>query len=531
MKSRTSCITAMSLLTVLACAAPLAAQGSQDRKDQHHHYTLIDIGTFGGPSSYFNSLSLTDRFGFGTAFYGFAHVFNQRGILVGFADTSTLDPYPAFCYTPDCFVSHAFQWQGGIKTDLGVLPGGASSAAFWINSKGLIAGNSENGEMDPLIPGLPEVRAVLWKQGEITDLGTLGGNESFAEAVNDRGQVTGLALNAIPDPFSFYYVFLYGFSNGTQTRGFLWDNGVMQDLGTLGGPDTFPNLVNQRGQVAGFSYTNSTPDPNTGLPTFHPFLWEKGKGMTDLGSFGGAATASVNGLNERGEVVGGTDLPGDTQAHPFLWDGEKLIDLIAPPFGGDGYGEASWINEAGEVVGLAGLPVPCADSGHQIQHAFLWKNGEMMDLGTVAGSPNSQGSFINSKTQIVGLSFACDFSVRDAILWEHGSMVDLNALISPDSPFHLYSASFIDDQGEIAVFGLLANGDKHALLLIPCDENHPDIEACDYSLLDAAAATRQSPARVMQKRTTPAPRPLRLFGRRGLTFNPGQTGARNAEGR
>jgi len=362
----------------------------------------------------------------------------------------------------------------------------------------LIAGNSENGEMDPLIPGLPEVRAVLWKQKEITDLGTLGGNESFAEAVNDRGQVTGLALNAIPDPFSFYYVLLYGSSNGTQTRGFLWDNGVMQDLGTLGGPDTFPNLVNQRGQVAGFSYTNSTPDPNTGLPTFHPFLWEKGKGMKNLGSFGGAATASVNGLNERGEVVGGTDLPGDTQAHPFLWDGEKLIDLIAPPFGGDGYGEASWINEAGEVVGLAGLPVPCADSGHEIQHAFLWRDGVMTDLGTVAGSPNSQGSYINSKTQVVGLSFACDFSVHDAILWENGSMIDLNALISPDTPFHLYSASFIDDRGEIAAFGSLVNGDRHALLLTPCDENHPDIEGCDYSLLDAAAATRHSPAPVMQ---------------------------------
>jgi len=118
MKSRTSCITTMTLLTVLACAAPLAAQGSQDRKDQHHHYKVIDIGTFGGPSSYFNSLSLTDRFRFGTVFYGFAHVRNQRGILVGLADTSTPDPYPAFCYTPDCFVSHAFQWRRGIKTDL-----------------------------------------------------------------------------------------------------------------------------------------------------------------------------------------------------------------------------------------------------------------------------------------------------------------------------------------------------------------------------------------------------------------------------
>jgi uncharacterized membrane protein len=63
-------------------------------------------------------------------------------------------------------VTHAFQLTNGIRTDLGTLPGGASSAAFWINAKGWITGNSENGETNPLIPGLPEVLAVLWKQGE-----------------------------------------------------------------------------------------------------------------------------------------------------------------------------------------------------------------------------------------------------------------------------------------------------------------------------------------------------------------------------
>ncbi len=281
MKPRTlTWVPALTLLTVLAIPVRLAAQDNQEhnKKHKHHHYQVIDIGTFGGAQSFFNSLSLTDRFGFGTAFYGFARVRNNQGSLVGFADTPALDPYAPFCYTPDCFVSHAFQWQEGVKTDLGVLPGGTSSAAFSINSKGLIVGNSQNGDIDPLIPGLPEVRAVLWKRGEITDLGTLGGNESFAEAVNNRGQVTGLALNAVPDPFSFFYIFLYGSLGGTQTRAFLWDDGVMQDLGTLGGPDAFPSLVNQRGQVAGFSYINSTPDPNTGLPTYHPFLWEKGKG-------------------------------------------------------------------------------------------------------------------------------------------------------------------------------------------------------------------------------------------------------------
>jgi probable HAF family extracellular repeat protein len=132
------------------------------------------------------------------------------------------------------------------------------------------------------------------------------------------------------------------------------------------------------------------------------------------------------------------------------------------------------------------------------EHAFLWRKGVMKDLGTVAGTPNSQASFINSKTQIVGLSFACDFSVFNAILWENGSMVDLNTLIPPNSPFHLYSASFIDDRGQIAAFGLLPNFDSHAVLLIPCDENHPGIESCDYSFVDALTTADVRPAQANQ---------------------------------
>jgi hypothetical protein len=144
------------LFAALAIPASLAAQDNRKpgNKDRHHHYKLIDLGTFGGPSSYFNSLHLTVVFGFGTVFYNLAQISSPQGVFVGFADTSTPDPYPAFCYTPDCFVAHAFQLHEGVETDLGVLPGGASSAAFWINADNWITGNSENGETDPLIPGL-----------------------------------------------------------------------------------------------------------------------------------------------------------------------------------------------------------------------------------------------------------------------------------------------------------------------------------------------------------------------------------------
>lgn len=78
--------------------------------------------------------------------------------------------------------------------------------------------------VDPLFFGFAEGRAVLWKDGKALDLGTLGGNESTAFSVNSRGQVVGVATNTIPDPFSFF---------GTQLRAFLWQDGAMQDLGTL----------------------------------------------------------------------------------------------------------------------------------------------------------------------------------------------------------------------------------------------------------------------------------------------------------
>jgi len=65
----------------------------------------------------------------------------------------------------------------------------------------------------------------------------------------------------------------------------------------------------------------------------------------------------------------------------------------------------------------------------------------------------------------------------------------------------------INDRGEIAGVGILPNGDAHAVLLVPCDEHHPGVKGCDYSLVDATAATRQSAVTFIQKpATTHCPR-------------------------
>ena len=331
MKSRIfACFTAMSLFAALAVPVGLAAQDNEDHNNhqKHHRYKLIDVGTFGGPGSSTQN----------------AQVVNNQGTVAGGADTSTPDPnFPNTCIFCGPFIAHAFQWQKGVLTDLGALPGVNTSGAFWISDSGLSVGFSENGAIDPLL-GIPGIDAVLWMNDQIIDLGTLeGGHEAVALAVNSHVQVAGVSANLVPDPFG---------PVGTQNRTFLWQNGVMEDLGTLGGPDAgFLGLagnveINERGQVVACSYTNSTPNPVTGTPTLDPFLWGRGT-MLDLGSLGGTSGCAIF-LNNRGQVVGYSNLAGDLTFHPFLWDRGLLTDLGT--FGGDN-GMAFSINEGGHVVG------------------------------------------------------------------------------------------------------------------------------------------------------------------------------------
>jgi uncharacterized membrane protein len=162
---------------------------------------------------------------------------------------------------------------------LGALPGVNNSISLWINSRSWVVGASENGAIDPLT-GLPEMDAVLWRDGQIVNLGTLGGNASAANAVNNHGQVVGGALNPVADPFSatFTQSFtpftppLLFFPVATQAHAFLWQSGAMHDLGTLGGPDSVAWFVNERGQVVGQSSINETPNTCTGVPTVDPFF-------------------------------------------------------------------------------------------------------------------------------------------------------------------------------------------------------------------------------------------------------------------
>lgn len=210
MNATTSPLLRISIL-LCALAVPLGLAAEDHAKAlRHHHYKLIDFGTFGGPTS-----GTQDEL----------QVLNNRGMVAGTADTSVPN-HPNSCvpFCTDAFIAHAFLWSKGVVHDLGSLPGSNTSNANWISDSGLVAGFSETEAIDPLL-GVREMHAVLWKNGELMDLGTLeGGYESVAFAVNNRGQVAGAAFNTTPDPFN---------PIGTQQRTFIWENGVMRDLGTL----------------------------------------------------------------------------------------------------------------------------------------------------------------------------------------------------------------------------------------------------------------------------------------------------------
>jgi len=463
------------LLAVLAIAAVMAVPrtSAQVAKREHPRYVVRDLGTFGGPQSRFFSEPVVESV-------------NNRGTVVGGADTPVPDPT---CFV-DCNILHAFEWKRGVLTDLGTLPGGANSFALWINERGLILGLSETGVIDPPT-GVPEQVAVLWKDGEIKNLGTLeGGSFSFPNAMNNRGQVVGVAQNTIPDPFS-----LLGLR--TQSRAFLWQEGVMLDLGDLGGPDSWAASINAHGAVAGWSFTDSSPNPATGVPTTHPFLWQDGT-MHDLGTLAGGTYAVVGSLqspgagaslNNRGQVIGTSNLAGDLIHHPFLWDDGALTDLGT--LGGN-IGEAWWINNEGEIVGRADLP------GSQVHHAFLWKDGKMIDLGAAPGQPCSTAIDINSRGQIIIDTGICGVGGGPGMLWENGKLYDLNTLISSNPGLAVGDVSFINDRGEIAATGVLANGDQHAILLVPCDEEHSELKGCDDDPREAVTETPARPAQTAQ---------------------------------
>jgi probable HAF family extracellular repeat protein len=513
-RNLTATIAAITLFAALALPVQLAAQQTR--------YKFIDIGTFGGPNS---SPAFQPFFDFTTA-----QNLSNTGTFIGQAELST----PGTCFlNEDCLVQHAFQWRNGVFTDLGSLAEGLSSAAEWVAGNGFVAGVSEY--IDPATSA-PESRAVLWKKGGVVNLGTLpratrevreiGFPDSIAFAVNNNGHIVGMSTNDTADPNPNMFTDTVG---DPEPRAVLWQGNHIRDLGTLGGTDSVALLINEQGQVVGQSYTADTNQPapfcGGGVPlNLHGFIWEDGV-MTDIGTLGGSCAFTYS-LNNRGQIVGQSAVAGDAASHPYLWDPRLgIIDLFQRDRGtiGGSYGYAQWINDAGAVVGSV------TNQGDQALLAVLWTpDGAIHNLGALDGDPCSATDAINSKGQVVGGSgfYAADFfpacttAVEHAFLWENGTMLDLNAFVPVGSDLTLNEAVFINDRGVISGFATNANGDQRAFLLIPCGSSNT--EGCEGGT-SATTATRVNPATVQAPTTAnrsitrfrgSANRIMRPFGRR-----------------
>lgn len=254
---------------------------------------------------------------------------NAAGQVVGFADAGFLR-----------FTYHAFLWQNGAIRDLGGLPGPLpnDSKAYHINDAGQVVGSA-------FLPNGDE-RAVLWQDGTIGELGTLGGRTSYALAVNAGGQVVGSAR--LPDGIE---------------HAFFWESGTMHDLGTLpGGMVSGASQINTMGHVVGYSMTASL--------MAHAVVWRDGI-IQDLGTLGGPNSFG-RAINDAGQVSGSSQTAAGNY-HAFLWQDGRMQDLgtLPPPF--DAYSFASGISPSGEVIG---------NSGGNI--AFLWSAADGMENLTSA---------------------------------------------------------------------------------------------------------------------------------------------------
>jgi len=247
----------------------------------------------------------------------------------------------------------------------------------------------------------------------MTPLPTLGGNNGEATAINNRGEVAGFAENSSPDPGCPAPQVLH-------FKPVVWEKGVIHKLPTLGGhPDGVAFMINENGQAVGGSGTCVTFNPIDlyNLVPVHALLWEKGK-ATDLGNLGGT-TGQAGGnialdINNQGQVVGNSDLAGDTTFHAFLWT----------------------------------------------------KRTGTQDLGTLSGDVASLSISINDAGSVVGASLDTNFNPR-AFLWEKGVMTDLNTLIAGDSPLYLLTGCSINSRGEIIGLGLTSTGEIHTYLATP----------------------------------------------------------------
>jgi probable HAF family extracellular repeat protein len=255
-----------------------------------------------------------------------------------------------------------------------------------------------------------------------TDLGTLGGRNSIANAVNDTGEIVG---QSNPADSSYY-------------RAIVWNGTIPTELPIAVSGRSAAYDINNRGEIVG--------NELFGFPT----LWNGTEAKT-LATPGNRGYAYA--INNRGQVAGRLDLPHSEGSRAVVWNGTKLTELDAVGT----YNSARAINNRGQAAGSSDFP-----SGYN--HAVLWNGTAATDLGTLGGH-SSFAYAINNRGQLVGSSNVNpeDDNLYHATIWNGTHATDLGTLGGPSSfAYSINTAGLVVGTSDIA--SPTHSGERHATL-------------------------------------------------------------------
>jgi probable HAF family extracellular repeat protein len=330
--------------------------------------------------------------------------------------------------------------------DLGTLCADGFTVGQSINASGQItgtayhSGSTSNIRVFRVAPG-----------GQVTDpganLGTLGGDNSYAGGINASGQVTGYSdISA-----AYAHAIRTSATGGVTTA---------TEIGPAGGGSSVGYGINDLGRVAGYAYMTF------GISIHHVFRTVPGgtiDSASDLGTLGGT-NSMARAINAMGQVTGQSDVIGTTVTHAYRTTSTGTLATAEDlgTFGGT-QSVGNDINSSGEVVGGAYLP------GDAIVHAFRSSpNGQplvLQDLGTLDGSSSSAFG-INSSGVVVG---AVDPYSNNSKAFVYDSQMHYLSDLVP-AGWTILAANDINDAGQIVGYGQFQNGGVHALVLSPIPE-------------------------------------------------------------
>ena len=374
-----------------------------------------------------------------------------------------------------CF-SHAVGQASYKVTDLGINNSKDNfSMAMGLNNQGWV--ENMDGFVNPpensLNTTVARGRAVININGVNIDLGTLGkadGN-SWIDwgGINDRGEAVGMSETAVPDPNGED---ICGFGTFLTCVPFLWRDGHMSALPTVGGNNGQASAINNRGEVVGFAETANADPTCPPTPSISAVLWTKGQAQA-LPLIGTDPDGFANGINNQGQAVG---YSGNCVAalHAVMWQHGTAFQLQDLGFPRSNIANA--INNLGQSVGQ----VRRADGSARV--AALWQpDGTLTVLDQLlcncilSGDPRSFATGINNLGQVVGSTFDSDNNWSHGFIWQNDVMTDLNTLIPADSNLFVISASNINERGQISGMAFVRSGPNtgniHAYLATPVNED------------------------------------------------------------